>query len=101
MQKTILIALLCGALGVTCVQAQNNEVDRRRENQQDRIANGVKNGSLKAGETAKLEKQEARINKQVRQDRKANGGKLTKGEKKQVNKELNKESRRIYRDKHN
>lgn len=78
----------------------NNKVDQRRENQQDRIAQGVRSGSLNAGQTAKLEGQEAKINQQVRTDRAANGGKLTPGEKKQVNKEQNVASRRIYNNKH-
>jgi hypothetical protein len=79
----------------------NNEVGQRRENQQDRIANGIKSGQLTAGETAKLENQQRGINQQVRADRAANGGKLTPGEKKQVNKEQNTASRNIYNKKHN
>jgi len=79
----------------------NNEVDQRRENQQDRIANGIQSGQLTAGETAKLESQESNINKEVRADRQANGGKLTNGQKAQVNRQLNRESARIYNKKHN
>lgn len=79
----------------------NNAVGQRRENQQDRIAQGVKSGQLTAGETAKLEKQQQGINKQVAADRKANGGKLNSSEKKQINKEQNQASRNIYRKKHN
>ena len=79
----------------------NNQVDQRRENQQDRIAQGVKSGQLTAGETAKLENQQKGINQQVRADRSANGGKLTSGEKKQVNKEQNGASKNIYDKKHN
>ncbi|HKV24699.1 MAG TPA: hypothetical protein VJN93_08925 [Candidatus Acidoferrum sp.] len=79
----------------------NNEVGQRRENQQDRIANGVKSGKLTAGETSKLENQQRGINQQVRADRAANGGKLTNGERKQVNREQNHASRNIYRKKHN
>ena len=55
----------------------NNEVGQRRENQQDRIAQGIKSGQLSAGETAKLENQQKGINQQVAADRAANGGKLT------------------------
>ena len=33
------------------------EIDQRKENQQDRIANGIKSGRLTAGETSKLENQ--------------------------------------------
>ncbi|HTQ96334.1 MAG TPA: hypothetical protein VMH89_05990 [Candidatus Acidoferrum sp.] len=79
----------------------NNEVGQRRENQQDRIANGIKSGQLTAGETAKLENQQKGINQQVKADRAANGGKLTPGEKKQVNHEQNAASRNIYNKKHN
>jgi len=79
----------------------NNEVDQRRENQQDRIAQGVKSGQLTAGETAKLEDQQRDINQQVHADRQANGGKLTPGEKKQVNSEQNHASKNIYNKKHN
>ncbi len=79
----------------------NNEVGQRRENQQDRIAQGVKSGQLTAGETAKLENQQKNINQQVKADRAANGGKLTAGEKKQVNKEQNATSKNIYNKKHN
>ncbi|MGB9436134.1 MAG: hypothetical protein WBQ89_28050 [Candidatus Acidiferrum sp.] len=79
----------------------NNEVGQRRENQQDRIAQGIKSGQLTAGETAKLENQQKGINQQVKADRAANGGKLTQGEKKQVNKEQNGASKNIYNKKHN
>ena len=77
------------------------EVAQRKENQQDRIANGVKSGQLTAGETAKLENQQKNINQQVHADRAANGGKLTTGEKQQVNKEQNGASKNIYNKKHN
>jgi hypothetical protein len=79
----------------------NNEVGQRRENQQDRIAQGIKSGQLTAGETSKLESKEAGVNKEVRTDRAANGGKLTGAEKAQVNKQQNKLSNKIYQDKHN
>jgi len=79
----------------------NNKVGQRRENQQDRMAQGVKSGQLTAEETAKLEKQQQGINKQVAADRKAHGGTLPASEKKQVNREQNQASRNIYRKKHN
>ena len=79
----------------------NNEVDQRRKNQQERIAQGVKSGQMTAGEAARAEKQQQGINKQVAADRKANGGKLNASEKKQINKEQNAASKNIYRKKHN
>jgi hypothetical protein len=87
--------------GATQNADPKSEVGKRAENQQDRIGNGVKSGELTAGEAAHLEKNEAKINKEVRTDRAANGGKLTAKEKAQVNRQQNKESKQIYRAKHN
>jgi len=78
-----------------------SEVGKRAENQQDRIAQGIKSGQLTAGEAAHLENNEAKINKEVRNDRAANDGKLTPQERAQVNRQQNRTSRQIYRDKHN
>jgi hypothetical protein len=89
------------APAATTDPAPKSEVGKRQENQQDRIAQGVKSGQLTAGETAHLEKNQARINQEVRNDRAANGGKLTPQERRQVNRQQNRQSRQIYRDKHN
>src|SRR6516225_5788934 len=78
-----------------------NEVGQRRENQQDRIAQGIRSGQMTAGEAARTENREQGINQQLHADRQANGGKLTPAEKKQINKEQNGASRQIYRQKHN
>src|SRR5580704_7918516 len=78
-----------------------SEVGQRVENQQDRIAQGVKSGSLTAGETSNLEKKESAINQEVRTDRSLNGGHLTGQEKQIVNGQQNKMSNQIYQDKHN
>src|SRR5580658_10304836 len=99
--KRILLAsaLLVGIVGIA--GAQDNRIQERKENQQDRIANGVKSGSLTPRETAHLENKEAKLNKEIRTDRKANGGNLTDNEKKQVNRQQNTLSKDIYADKHN
>jgi hypothetical protein len=76
-------------------------INQRLENQQDRIAQGINSGQLTAGEAANLETKESAITKEVRADRQANGGKLTQAERAQVNRQLNRTSRQIYRDKHN
>ncbi|HMD09626.1 MAG TPA: YXWGXW repeat-containing protein [Candidatus Acidoferrum sp.] len=76
-----------------------SRVGERAHNQQERIAKGVASGKMTPGQTAKVENQEAHINQQVKDDRAANGGKLTAAEKKQVNKEQNKTSKEIHNDK--
>jgi hypothetical protein len=78
----------------------NNEVGQRRQNQQDRIANGLRNGTMNANQAAHVENREQGINEQIHADRQANGGKLTGQEKTQINKEQNGASRKIYQDKH-
>lgn len=77
------------------------EVGQRRENQQDRIAQGVRSGQLTPRETSSLENRESAINHEVSADRRANGGKLTPAEKARVNRQQNRTSHKIYRDKHN
>ena len=79
----------------------NGVVGQRRENQQDRIANGVRSGQLTAGETAKLENKQQGVNREVAGMRQANGGKLTAADKTAVNKQQNKLSKQIYNKKHN
>jgi hypothetical protein len=74
---------------------------QRAENQQDRIAHGIKSGQLTDKEAANLESNEAKINNEVRNDRAANGGKLNAQQKAQVNRQQNQESRQIYRARHN
>jgi hypothetical protein len=86
-------------------QTQNlnpkSEVGQRQRNQQERIAQGIRSGQMTAGETARVEGREAAIHKEVHNERAANGGTLTSAERRQVNRQENRTSRTIYRDKHN
>ena len=75
-------------------------INQRKTDQQDRIAQGVKSGQLTAGETAHLEYQEAGINKEERGMRAQDNGHLTKQDRQTIHAQQNQESRRIYRDKH-
>ena len=81
--------------------AAMDRVDGRRYNQQGRIANGISSGQLTAGETKHLEGREAGLNKEIHNDRAANGGTLTPQERSQVNRQQNNLSKSIYNDKHN
>jgi hypothetical protein len=78
-----------------------SEVGQRQRNQQERIAQGIKSGQMTAGEAARAEGHSAAINREIHNDRAANGGKLTAGERAQVNRQQNRNSARIYREKHN
>ncbi len=80
--------------------AHDYNINQRKVDQQDRIANGVKNGQLTAGQTARLEHQEGGINKEERGMRAQDNGHLTKQDRQTIHAQQNQESRRIYRDKH-
>jgi hypothetical protein len=79
----------------------NGKIGQRRENQQDRIAQGIRSGQLTAGETAHLEGKEQHLNREISGARQLNGGKLTPAERKAVNGQQNHLSKQIYKDKHN
>ena len=93
--------VLFGALALPAIAQSNQEINARKENQQDRIAQGVKSGQLTAGETRHLEAREVHINRQERRMRAADGGHLTAADRAKINREQNRTSRAIYRDKHN
>ena len=93
--------IMVAAVTVMVASAQTNIVGQRKENQQDRVAQGIKSGQLTAGETGNLETKEAAINQEVRTDRTLNGGKLTSQERQTVNGQQNQVSKQIYADKHN
>jgi hypothetical protein len=101
MNKFFTTLAVTGIFVISTISAQAATIAQRKENQQDRIAQGVKSGQLTARETSRLENKEAAVNGETRADRAANGGKLTAGEKAQVNRQQNRLSRDIYADKHN
>ncbi len=81
--------------------AHDWNVNQRKVDQQDRIANGARSGQLTARETGHLEHQEAGINREERGMRAQDNGHLTAGDRRTLHAQQNQESRRIYRDKHN
>jgi uncharacterized lipoprotein YajG len=78
-----------------------NQVNGREENQQQRIANGVQSGKLSAQQTSNLEKREASVQNREQKDMAAHNGHLTKAEQKGINRQQNRISKSIYKDKHN
>ena len=103
--KRIVLSVL-GILGAAAViastayagPASDPVIHARMANQQERIWRGVNTGELTPGEAARLERMEARI----RQDelRMKSDGVLTAAERARLNRELNRSSRAIYREKH-
>lgn len=77
------------------------EVNGRLNNQNARINQGVGSGSLTYGEYHRLDGSADRIQFQRNRDLRANGGSLTPAEYRNLNREENNLSDRIYFDKHN
>ena len=98
--KRIILGVTISALVWGTASFAETGIHQRKQNQQARIGNGVRNGSLTAGETARLEHQESRLNREIRRDRRDGGG-LSNRERVKINHQQNRLSREIRRDKHN
>lgn len=96
MMTLMTAAMLTGA--ATTVFAETR-IHNRKDQQQARIANGVRSGSLTARETGRIESREARLNRQVRRDRRDGGG-LSARERVNIERKQDRLSRDIYRQKH-
>ncbi len=77
-----------------------NEVNKRQQNQQRRIGNGIKSGKLNSQQASNLEKREASVQKREQKDMAQHNGHLTKAEQKGINRQQNRISKSIYKDKH-
>jgi len=88
----IAAALFCGS-----AFAQTGTV-QRDVNQQERIEQGLKSGQLTTREAARLEREEAKVERD--QARALRDGTLSPAEKARLAREQNKVSRDIYREKH-
>jgi len=100
-KKLFASALVLAFLSIaklSSAQTATPKITERQENQQDRIANGVKSGELTPKETVHLEKREAKI----QHDKKVakSDGKVTHAERAKLHREENRASRTIYHQKH-
>jgi hypothetical protein len=98
--KIILQSAALIALAMPAAYGQQT-INERKENQQDRIAQGVKSGELTPRETANLETKEAGLNKEEHNMRAAADGHLTAADRTKINRQQNNLSRQIYNKKHN
>src|SRR3954464_13526121 len=93
--SVVAAALTLGFCGAAFAQAGTVQRD---VNQQQRIEQGLQSGSLNTREAARLENEEARVQRD--QARALQDDKLTPAEKARLAREQNRESRDIYREKH-
>ncbi|MGZ3239166.1 MAG: hypothetical protein ACXWJK_02100 [Burkholderiaceae bacterium] len=98
--NTLLASILLSTFAVSAfAQTNTPRIDQRQENQQQRIDNGVKSGALTAKETNNLDKREAKLEAD-KQAAKADG-KVTPKERRKLKREENRDSKAIYKKKHN
>jgi hypothetical protein len=83
------------------VAASAGEVQNRINNENTRINQGVHSGSLTYGEYHRLDTTADRIQFQRNRDLRTDGGHLTPAQYRNLNREENNLSDRIYFDKHN
>jgi membrane protein implicated in regulation of membrane protease activity len=98
MRTIIVFAALAGVAAIAATPAQAR-INQREAHQQQRIARGVATGQLTARETYRLERQEGRIAAYVARSR-ADGGGLSARERVRIAHMQDRESRRIYRQRH-
>jgi hypothetical protein len=99
MNRTLLAAALSMACASAFAQTTTATTVQRDVNQQTRIENGLKDGSLTTKEAAKLEKEESQVDRM--QARALKDGKLTDAERAKLNAAQNKVSHDIAVDRHN
>ena len=73
-------------------------IDQRQANQERRIEQGEKSGALNQREAARLEKGQARVQKM--ENKAVADGQVTAKERARIEKAQDKQSRRIYKEKH-
>lgn len=95
-----IIAALLG-LGLAAGAAQAQSVDQRHANQQHRIDQGLRNGSLTPGEAHRVERQQHSIDAQEARMRYRNGGHFNRYDRAVLQHREDRASRHIYRAKHN
>ncbi len=96
--KALVAAVAVTFTGIAFAQTATPGIDKRQANQERRIEQGVKSGELTKKEAARLEKREGKL--QADKEKAAADGKVTKQERRQLNREASRDSKAIYRQKH-
>ena len=79
---------------------RENEVNQRLDNQQARIQQGLANGTMNGKQAARDESHLANIAQREAVDESKHNGHITKAEQRRLNRAENRNSGRIYRQKH-
>ena len=109
--RTLILTVAAAAAALTATAADAGrwqahhprrvEVNRRLENQNDRIAAGRRDGQLTAGQAHALRSDDRAIRGEERTMAANDGGHITKADQRALNQQENANSRAIYADRHN
>ena len=100
--QTLIAAIALTVGGVASAQTPaptTPNLDKREANQQKRIDQGVASGQLTARETNRLDKREAKL--AADEAAAKSDGKVTPAERRKLQREANRDSKAIYKQKHN
>jgi hypothetical protein len=93
---------LAAVLLISCLPSANaDDINRRLERQSGRIQNGKKHHKLSPEEQARRDEATYRVASEEMTMRGKHNGKLTRRDRRQLNRELNRNSRRIRNGKNN
>ncbi len=96
---SLAIAAIASLSGMAIAQTATPVVDQKAANQQQRINQGVASGELTRGEAVRLQK---RQNKLVANTQRAKAdGVVTDAERRQLNRQADRNSKKIHNKKHN
>lgn len=73
-----------------------DQIDKRLDNQQQRIETNEKNGTITPKQAARDERRDARVERQLKRDEAKHNGHITPREQRSLNHELNRNSRDIH-----
>ena len=96
--KTLVGAVAMTLAGLAMAQTSTPNLDKREASQQKRIDQGVASGQLTAKETNNLDKRQAKL--AADEAAAKSDGKVTPAERRKLQREANRNSRAIYRQKH-
>ena len=104
--RNLAFAAVLGGLPASMLFAQTtydqrHSVNDRRGDEQQRIQQGEASGQITQRGASNLEAHQQAIHNQERADRAADGGHLTAQDRHQLARKQNRQSARVYRDKHN
>jgi hypothetical protein len=99
--KSLILGLAAAATLAAALPAAAQPVDVREHNQAARIEQGVRSGALTSREAARLDRREARLHRMEARARFRHHGYLTPQARRHLQRVENRDSRLIYRLKHN